>query len=684
MKKFKQRISKAFSGGAVEEREGQMQIQIGTEQRGHGGVTLREKAFRPQQRPPHPHGDSIARQLSAASFASSSSQFFPGSSVPVDPFIPSKYFPAKDFSGWNRSRYRWSLSDSLSHINERIGPMTVQEEGIAGGESAKGGKADETTAKWGDKERPKHGAAARPLEAMPADTTCDVPVVVMRAKKQQIQQRHFQSKIKSWHAPRWFGNAVHAASASLSLSSSSNNVPKLGSDGESVAEMSSPSTSGETGTAGDTRGTTTQQKQLQQQQMEYVPNVRLRNKKKKTPTTALAAGNVARKRMSEQEIQKRLSLPAYITIPSSVLDKLSRQPILGDSQLSRKNRRASLSEIGFGKVETYRKIVGLGEGTYANVFLGQSLLTGRSVALKEIRLEHEEGAPCTAIREVSLLRNLKHCNIVTLHDVIHTDNLLTLVFEYVEKDLREYMEQLQQPICLPNIRLFLVQLLRGLAYCHAKRILHRDLKPQNLLISKNGELKLADFGLARAQSVPTKSYTAEVVTLWYRPPDVLLGSTDYSTHIDMWGVGCILFEMLARKPMFPGNKVEDQLDLIYRKLGTPTPQLHPRLCALPAFNCHPRHLRRHSPRALVCLASRITHERADLLQRLLAYEDKNRLSALEAMRHPFLKCFPEAIFGLPDTESVFSLPDVFFHKEKSANGNLENENGQKWPLTDEQ
>lgn len=102
MKKFKQRISKAFSGGAVEEREGQMQIQIGTEQRGHGGVTPREKAFRTQQRPPHPQGDSIARQLSAASFASSSSQFFPGSSVPVDPFIPSKYFPANDFSGWNR------------------------------------------------------------------------------------------------------------------------------------------------------------------------------------------------------------------------------------------------------------------------------------------------------------------------------------------------------------------------------------------------------------------------------------------------------------------------------------------------------------------------------------------------------------------------------------------------------
>ncbi|KAI3418959.1 S_TKc protein [Globodera pallida] len=516
------------------------------------------------------------------------------------------------------------------------------------------------------------------------ESAFNVPVMVMRTKK----PRQFHSKIKSWHAPRWFGNVVHAASASLSLSSSSNNVPKLGSDGGSVAEMSSPSTSGEAGT-GETRGTFSsatssgnnailhhhqqQQQQQQQQQPEYVPNVRLRNKKIKTATTTV---NTARRRLSEQEIQKRLSLPAYINIPPSVLDKLSRAaPSLEeDSQLSRKSRRASLSEIGFGKLETYRKILGLGEGTYANVFLGQSLLTGKSVALKEIRLEHEEGAPCTAIREVSLLRNLKHSNIVTLHDVVHTDNVLTLVFEYVEKDLREYMEHLEQWICIPNVRLFLAQLLRGLAYCHSKRILHRDLKPQNLLISKNGELKLADFGLARAQSVPTKSYSSEVVTLWYRPPDVLLGSTDYSTHIDMWGVGCILYEMLAQKPMFPGSKVEEQLDLIYRRLGTPTTQLHPELCALPGFKRFAHQLRRHPSRGLVYLPCRITQERADLLQRLLAYEGKKRLSAVEAMRHPFLKCFPEALLELPDTESVLSLPGVIFYEEKSVDG-LEKTNG---------
>ncbi|RLV88729.1 hypothetical protein DV515_00015346 [Chloebia gouldiae] len=237
---------------------------------------------------------------------------------------------------------------------------------------------------------------------------------------------------------------------------------------------------------------------------------------------------------SLQDVSKRLSLPMDIRLPPEFLQKLQMESLELPKPLSRMSRRASLSDIGFGKLETYIKLDKLGEGTYATVFKGRSKLTENLVALKEIRLEHEEGAPCTAIREVSLLKNLKHANIVTLHDIIHTERCLTLVFEYLDNDLKQYLENCGNLMSVHNVKIFMFQLLRGLAYCHGRKILHRDLKPQNLLINERGELKLADFGLARAKSVPTKTYSNEVVTLWYRPPDVLLGSTEYSTPIDMW------------------------------------------------------------------------------------------------------------------------------------------------------
>ncbi|XP_009080555.1 PREDICTED: cyclin-dependent kinase 18, partial [Acanthisitta chloris] len=272
------------------------------------------------------------------------------------------------------------------------------------------------------------------------------------------------------------------------------------------------------------------------------------------------------RRFSMEDVSKRLSLPMDIRLPPEFLQKLQMESPEFPKPLSRMSRRASLSDIGFGKLETYVKLDKLGEGTYATVFKGRSKLTENLVALKEIRLEHEEGAPCTAIREVSLLKNLKHANIVTLHDIIHTERSLTLVFEYLENDLKQYLDNCGNLMSVHNVKIFMFQLLRGLAYCHGRKILHRDLKPQNLLINERGELKLADFGLARAKSVPTKTYSNEVVTLWYRPPDVLLGSTEYSTPIDMWGVGCIHYEMVTGRPMFPGSTVKEELHLIFRLL----------------------------------------------------------------------------------------------------------------------
>lgn len=232
-------------------------------------------------------------------------------------------------------------------------------------------------------------------------------------------------------------------------------------------------------------------------------------------------------------------------------------------------------------MQNYIQLEKLGEGTYASVHKGRSRLTNEIVALKEIHLDAEEGTPSTAIREISLMKELKHPNIVRLHDVIHTETKLMLVFEYMDQDLKKYMDSHGNRGALePNtIRSFMYQLIKGTGFCHENRVLHRDLKPQNLLINKRGELKLADFGLARAFGIPVNTFSNEVVTLWYRPPDVLLGSKTYSTSIDVWSAGCILAEMISGVPLFRGRDNNDQLNAIIKVVGTPSDDVLRRIAA---------------------------------------------------------------------------------------------------------
>uniref|UniRef100_A0A4W5PEE2 cyclin-dependent kinase n=1 Tax=Hucho hucho TaxID=62062 RepID=A0A4W5PEE2_9TELE len=364
------------------------------------------------------------------------------------------------------------------------------------------------------------------------------------------------------------------------------------------------------------------------------------------------------------DLNKRLSLPADIRIPDGYLEKLQLTSPSFDQPLSRRSRRASLVRDTHthwgdgGKGETYLSI---SYGTYATVFKGRSKLTDNLVALKEIRLEHEEGAPCTAIREVSLLKDLKHANIVTLHDIIHTDKSLTLVFEYLDKDLKQYMDDCGNILSMQNVKIFLFQILRGLAYCHKRKVLHRDLKPQNLLINDRGELKLADFGLARAKSVPTKTYSNEVVTLWYRPPDVLLGSSEYSTQIDMWGVGCIFYEMAAGRPLFPGSTVEDELHLIFRLLGTPTEDSWPGISSMDEFKSYK--FPKYKTQALINHAPRLDTDGIDLLLSFLKYESKKRMSADESMRQPYFMSLGTHAHTLPESISLFTLKEVQLQRD---------------------
>ncbi len=188
-------------------------------------------------------------------------------------------------------------------------------------------------------------------------------------------------------------------------------------------------------------------------------------------------------------------------------------------------------------------------------------------------------------------------------------------------------------------------------------------RPQNLLITERGELKLADFGLARIKSFPTKTYSHEVVTLWYRPPDVLLGSTEYSTPIDIWAVGCIFFEMACGRPLFAGTKVDEELYLIFRQLGTPTETL-PGVTINPDFQALKIPFYFGEP--LNRLATRLDHNGIDLLEKFLRYNPLSRISAHDAMMHKFFSCFPPDIHKLEPLQSVLDLNEIYLTKDHGS------------------
>jgi negative regulator of PHO system len=302
-----------------------------------------------------------------------------------------------------------------------------------------------------------------------------------------------------------------------------------------------------------------------------------------------------------------------------------------------------------------------GEGTYATVFKGRSRTTNEIVALKEIHLDAEEGTPSTAIREISLMKELKHVNIVRLHDVIHTETKLVLIFEYCEQDLKKYMDQKGDRGALDpaTVKSFMFQLLKGTAFCHENQVLHRDLKPQNLLINSKGELKLGDFGLARAFGVPVNTFSNEVVTLWYRAPDVLLGSRTYSTSIDVWSCGCIFAEMISGVPLFRGRDNQDQLLHIMRIIGTPSPaQLQKMAKETPDIQT--KTFPQYAKMPFSQVLSKATPQAIDLLERLLKFDPAERISAADALSHPYFTAAPTtAPFGL--NSSPGSMPPPVFN-----------------------
>jgi len=287
-------------------------------------------------------------------------------------------------------------------------------------------------------------------------------------------------------------------------------------------------------------------------------------------------------------------------------------------------------------LEHYDKQQKLGEGTYGVVFKAIDKRDGSVVALKKIRMENEEqGVPPTTLREVATLLELRHPNIVRLLDVISVGTDLYLVFEFMIQDLHRYMEFARGMGTdgAMLVRSYMYQLLNGLAFCHSHRILHRDLKPQNLLIDANGFLKLADFGLARAFSIPLRPYSHEVVTLWYRAPEILLGDQRYSTPVDIWSAGTIFAEMLSLQPLFPGDSEIDELYKIFQIMGTPTEDVWPGVKNLPYWKDIFPHWTKQEWRTTF---PTITDPNIlDLLDKMLVYDPAQRISAKAALEHPY-------------------------------------------------
>lgn len=298
-------------------------------------------------------------------------------------------------------------------------------------------------------------------------------------------------------------------------------------------------------------------------------------------------------------------------------------------------------------MRTYIKERRLGEGTYAVIYLGHrglpqdkpiagsgTRVSDTPVAIKKIKLnKYTQGHEISAIREIKALRRISSKYVVKLLDVFVHDRCVHMVLEYVETNLENVIRNPDRIIMPGDIKAWMLMVLRAVYECHRLFIIHRDIKPNNILITGDGVVKLADFGLTRGIG---NGMTPQAVTRWYRAPELLMGSRDYGSPVDMWSVGCVFAELFLRVPLFAGETDIQQMDMIFRALGTPTEKEWPGMSKLPGFLEFPRHPRT----ALSSLFSAASADALGLLEGLLALDPCSRIDCDEALRHPYFVSSP--------------------------------------------
>ncbi|KAL7896110.1 kinase-like domain-containing protein [Trichoderma sp. SZMC 28014] len=380
-----------------------------------------------------------------------------------------------------------------------------------------------------------------------------------------------------------------------------------------------------------------------------------KRRKKAEKAQKLAAEEAARTTSAAQ--QPDTSSPSR----PSKRQKLTPEPPSAAPKLLRFEPPSSSTLLPSRSVDHYDKLNDIEEGTYGFVARATELSTGRVVAIKRLKLEAGDpnGLPVTGLREIQILKRCQHRNVVKLEEVVvgndigRPDNSIFLVLEFVEHDLKSILDDMPEPFLSSEVKRLLLQLASGVSYLHENYILHRDLKTSNLLLSNRGLLKIADFGMARyVGESPTPKLTQLVVTLWYRSPELLLGTRSYGAPVDMWSVGCIFGELIAREPLLQGSNEVDQISKIFQLCGFPTDESWPSFRRLPnarSLRLPPKQQQQSATGSVIrAKFPSLTTAGAALLNSLLALDPDKRPSAKEMLEHEYFRQDPK-----PKPESLF-------------------------------